>query len=106
MRRIGRGMVKAMENTAPGACKKDRDDLYGKLQNGQILGAFNEQERIVIWNWIVSAIKDSLIPSFSTFFEDVNYLEGSGECLKRLVQRLRSVIIMSALLDAFTDVNQ
>ncbi|KAB5549386.1 hypothetical protein GE09DRAFT_966245, partial [Coniochaeta sp. 2T2.1] len=106
MRRIDPGTVRAVQHTAPGACSRDREDLYRKVQSGQIFGAFGEQERQSLWAGLVSASLTRLIPSLFTFFEDVNYLEGPLESLKRLVPPCRKETISSALLRAYKDVNQ
>jgi hypothetical protein len=45
MRKVDRGTVKAFELTVPGACRADFQDLYNKVRDGKILGAFNKQER-------------------------------------------------------------
>jgi len=45
MQKVDRPIVKALELTAPGACRADFQDLYSKLRDGQIFGAFDKQER-------------------------------------------------------------
>ncbi|TAQ83758.1 hypothetical protein B7494_g7918 [Chlorociboria aeruginascens] len=75
MQKVDRATVKALELTAPGACKADFHALYGKLRSGQIFGAFDEQDREDIWSRLLSASVDSLIPSLFSFFEDLNYLK-------------------------------
>jgi hypothetical protein len=45
MQKVDQANVKALELTAPGACRADARSLYGKLQSGQILGAFSQHER-------------------------------------------------------------
>ena len=41
MQKVDRVTVKALELTAPGACKADFQALYGKVRSGQIFGAFH-----------------------------------------------------------------
>ncbi len=106
MQKIDRPTVRAVENTAPGACKKDREYLYKKVQSGEIFGAFGEQERQHLWENVLSASANCLIPSFHTFFEDLNYIEGPLESLKRLVPLSRRDAILSALQRAYKGRNQ
>ncbi|KAK3305097.1 uncharacterized protein B0T15DRAFT_554948 [Chaetomium strumarium] len=106
MQKIDRSTVKALQHTAPGCCKKDREDLWKKLQSGEIFSAFAEQERQIIWDRVLSASTTRLIPSLFTFFEDLNYLEGPLQSLKRLVPLSRKETISAALLRAYKDINQ
>jgi len=106
MRRVDSGTVKAVEGTAPGSCRKDREKLYAKLHTGEIFGEFNEQERGVMWERLLYVSTDRLIPSFSTFFEDLNWLEGPLGCLSNLVHRFPGETMNSALSRMYTGVNQ
>jgi hypothetical protein len=77
MQKVDRATVKALELTAPGACRADFQALYGKVRSGQILGAFSERDREDIWTRVLSATVDRLVPSLFSFFEDLNYLKTS-----------------------------
>jgi hypothetical protein len=98
--------VKALELKAPGACTLDRVSLWGQLQRGKIFSAFTNQEHELIWTEILSASTDRLIPSLSSFFDDVNYLQGPTDCIKALIELSPEEIVSSALERIFSDVNQ
>ena len=106
MRKVDRATVKALELTAPGACKADRDALYGQLKSGTIFGAFHEGDREEIWSNVLSVSTNRLIPSLFSFFQDVHYLEEPANCVKMLVKLSSRDTVSSALEDAFKDVNQ
>ena len=53
-----------------------------------------------------SCTTDSLVPSFYTFFEDLNYLKGPTDCVKRLMKLSPRDTVLSALEQTFSDVNQ
>ena len=74
MQKVDENSVKALECTAPGACRADARDLHKKLKAGKIFGAFNDQDREKIWAEVCRRTKDRLVPSFFTFFEDLNWL--------------------------------
>jgi hypothetical protein len=105
MRKVDRVTVKILELTAPGACRADMQTLHRQLQSGQIFGAFNEQEREIIWRQILSFFTDRLISSLYSFFEDVNYLQGPADCIRRLIELSPEDTLSSALEDCF-DVEQ
>ncbi|KAG9767157.1 hypothetical protein KCU88_g7485, partial [Aureobasidium melanogenum] len=99
--------VKELEGTAPGACRADARDLYRKLKAGKIFGAFNDQDREKIWAEVCRRTKDRLVPSFFTFFEDLNWLKGPADCVKRLIPISPDDTILYALEQyVFTGVNQ
>src|SRR5450432_3912576 len=106
MQKVDQTTVKALELTAPGACRADARVLYGLLMSGQIFSAFSQQEREAIWPIICSWSTHRLIPSFFGLFQDVNYLEGPADCIKRLIPLSRGATIFSALEGSFSDVNQ
>ncbi|KAK3939649.1 hypothetical protein QBC46DRAFT_437116, partial [Diplogelasinospora grovesii] len=106
VRKIDRPTIEALEHTAPGACEGDSKALYNKLRSGEIFAAFSERERQVTWRRVLAASVDCLIPSLSTLFEDVKYIEGPLEALKRLVPPYRKDTISSELLGAYKDINQ
>ena len=74
MRKLRRVNMKALENTAPGACRANAAELYGQVREGLVFSAFDEQEQEAIWQEVLSASRDRLIPSLSSFFKDLNYL--------------------------------
>jgi hypothetical protein len=86
MKKLDRHTVQAVELTAPGACRQDADHLYSELREGRIFGAFTEQEREAVWRQLLAVSTDRLIPSLSTFFEDVKYLRGPAASVKQLVE--------------------
>ena len=106
MLKVDRATIKALQHTAPGACKEDAEILYGKLQNGKIFSGFCEADWEAIWQRILSTSKDCLIPSFTSLFQDVNYLEGPAQCVKRLVGlSTKYNTISSALRNCFLKEN-
>jgi hypothetical protein len=98
MKKLDIETVKAVELTAPGACEQDAIMLSRNLTKGCIFKAFDERERAHIKANILALSADRLIPSLHTFFEDINFMQGPAECVKRLVSR--------SLKNYFTDVNQ
>ena len=107
MQKVDENSVKEFEGTAPGACRADARDLYRKLKAGKILGAFNDQDREKIWAEVCGRTKDRLVPSFFTFFEDLNWLKGPADCVKRLIPITPEDTILYALEQyVFTGINQ
>lgn len=107
MQKVAETDVKAIEGTAPGACRADARALYGRLKSGEIFGAFGDQDRETIWGELCRRTRDRLVPSFSTFFEDLNWLKEPVNCVKRLVHLSPRETILSALEDSlFSGVNQ
>jgi hypothetical protein len=76
------------------------------LRSGKIFGAFNEQEREAVWAIVISISSDRLIPSFYSYFEDMNYFKGPAKCVKSLIELSPRDSISSALLRAFRDGNR
>jgi hypothetical protein len=105
MQRVDRATVKALELTAPGACRADFQALYGKVRSGQILGAFSERDREDIWSRVLSATVDRLVPSLFSYFEDFNYLKNVADGVKRLFPLSPRGTVSSAIEDAFSDAN-
>ncbi|KAH7111054.1 hypothetical protein B0J11DRAFT_473541 [Dendryphion nanum] len=105
MRKVDRATVKALELTAPGACRTDFKALIGKVRRGQILGAFSEGDREAIWSRVLSATIDRLVPSLFSFFEDLNYLRIIADSVKQLFPPLPHGTVSSAIEDAFSDTN-
>ncbi|KAH7111361.1 hypothetical protein B0J11DRAFT_543704 [Dendryphion nanum] len=105
MRKVDRATVKALELTAPGACRTDFLALHGKVRCGQILGAFSERDREAIWSRVLSTTVDRLVPSLFSFFEDLNYLRIIADSVKQLFPPLPRGTFSSAIEDAFSDTN-
>ncbi|KAH7111262.1 hypothetical protein B0J11DRAFT_598641 [Dendryphion nanum] len=103
--KLDRATVKALELTAPGACRTDFKALIGKVRRGQILGAFSEGDREAIWSRVLSATVDRLVPSLFSFFEDLNYLRITANSVKQLFPPLRHGTVSSTIEDAFSDTN-
>jgi hypothetical protein len=76
--------MKAIELKAPGACQADAVELSGMVEHGLVFGAFDRVERKILWNEVLRASCDCLIPSLFGFFEDLNYLKVVSDCDKRL----------------------
>ena len=96
--------VKAVELKAPSSSRLDAAKLKGQLSNGQIFGAFSQQERDRIFTKLMSI--SGLIPSLYSFFEDFKYLEACATSVKRLVKLSPFDTVFTALDHAFEDVNQ
>jgi hypothetical protein len=105
MQKVDRATVKALELTAPGACRADFQALYGKVRSGQILGAFSERDREDIWSRVLSATVDRLVPSLFSFFEDLNYLKNVADGVKRLFPLSPDGTVSSVMEDAYSDAN-
>jgi hypothetical protein len=106
MQKLDVSTVNEVELTAPGYCEQDAFHLKRKLQRGEIFGAFSTSERERIWMNMLSVSTDRLIPSLRAFFDDVNYLQGPADCLKRLISATRGGWISKTLRREFTGVNQ
>jgi myosin heavy subunit len=106
MKKLDRHTVKAVELTAPGACRRDADQLHNDLTKGRIFGAFTEQERAAIWIELLAASTDRLIPSLFTFFEDARYLRGPAGYMKRLMKLSNDDQVSRTLKHRFTGANQ
>lgn len=65
--------------------------------------AFNADERGEIWRWLERV--DGFIPSFATFFEDVDYLRLLADCVKRLTGSKLEKAVSVHLKLLFTGVN-
>ena len=106
MRRVDRASVKAVELKAPGACRADMTRLHKQLQNGQIFSGFGEEARAEIWRGMLLVSTNRLIPSLYSFFEDVNYLQGPADNIRRLVELSPKDTISSALGKCFIETKQ
>ncbi|KAJ6437507.1 hypothetical protein O9K51_10066 [Purpureocillium lavendulum] len=106
MGRLDRATVLALELTAPGACEKDAQVLYGRVRSGEILSAFGEREREAIWTRLCSATVDCLVPSLFGLFENLKYLRVAADCMKRLVHLESKETIRSGFESAFFDTDE
>ena len=106
MQRISESDVKALESTAPGACRTDWQMLKGKVESGQIFGNFSKPIQDRLWTEMCSHSTDRLIPSFATFFDDTNWFKGPADSLRWLTYLSPHQTLYSALEDMFSDVNQ
>ncbi|KAK5525365.1 hypothetical protein LTR07_002517 [Exophiala xenobiotica] len=106
LQKVDEATVKALELMAPGACRADARTLRCQLDSGQIFGAFNGREREEIWVRVLDFTSDRLVPTFSSFFEDLNWFEHPIDCVKRLIHLGRRETIVSALGRMFSDLNQ
>lgn len=93
--------LKAIELTAPGACKREADELMRRIEGGEVFGEFNEIERKEIWDLICVKTTDRLIPSLYMFFENLKYLKGPADCMKRLVTLKQGESIRATLENTF-----
>ncbi|KAF2825068.1 hypothetical protein CC86DRAFT_246297, partial [Ophiobolus disseminans] len=106
MQRLDSFTVKKLQHTAPGYCVQDAARLYRELQQGRIFRHFQSSERESIWNNVLSVSTERLIPSLETFFDDVKYLQGPAECVKRLTGYGVGGTTLTSLKCRFTDVGQ
>lgn len=95
--------LKALELHAPGACESEARTLYGRVCAGEVLGAFNSQQRQAIWTKICYATADCLIPSLSGFFEDLKHLKLVADSVKRLLRLTSKETIRSGLELSFSN---
>ncbi|OJD27440.1 hypothetical protein ACJ73_01168 [Blastomyces percursus] len=65
---IDQHTVETLQLMAPGASSAESRKVQGLVLSGQVVSAFNEQERSAIWGRLRAV--DGLIPSLFTFFED------------------------------------
>ncbi|KAK5188863.1 hypothetical protein LTR96_010867 [Exophiala xenobiotica] len=106
IRKVDQATVKALELTAPGACTRDAETLYGQFKSGRIFGAFSEPERESIWKEVLSCSRDRLIPSLFTLFEDLKYLQDLADSVKHLLHLSPRDTVFSAFENSFSDARQ
>ncbi|KAI1382526.1 uncharacterized protein F4822DRAFT_442585 [Hypoxylon trugodes] len=94
--------LKEIQYKAPGACKSEDEELYDRVCDGELFGAFTGQERDVIWRRVRSATADCVVPSLSVFFKARTWLEGPARCLRRLVKVTKEETIRSTIEQAFS----
>lgn len=81
--RIDKNSVKVMQLRAPGVSTVDAQFLRGQILGGVIFSGFSAQERITIYRNVL-AFK-GIIPSLSTFFQDVYLLQACVNGVKWLI---------------------
>lgn len=86
MRELDPDTIQALQGMAPGACRSDYAYLWEELKDGQLLGNFTEQARAEMWSQICSVSQHTSILSLHTFFEDLKFLKGAADSLKRLLR--------------------
>jgi hypothetical protein len=69
-----------------------------------VFKAFNDHERSEIWRRLERV--DGFIPSLTTFFKDVDYLELLSDCVKRLTGGKLKKGVSEHLEQLFTGINQ
>lgn len=102
LQKLTRTDITILQSKAPGACTSHATELYGQIQSGELMGAINGRYKDGIWNRLRSHTRDRLVPSLHDFFENLKYLKGPAECMKRLVSP-NSDSIRSALEKKFTE---
>ena len=103
MAKLDRTTVMALELTAPGASAKEAKDLHSRIQSGQLLSAFSDAERQMIWSRLCAATTDCLVPSLHAYFENLKYLRVAADSMKRLLHLERKETIRAALELSFQD---
>jgi hypothetical protein len=106
MKRVDQASLKVLEFTVPGACTADAEVLWGQLMSGRIFGACSKQDREAIWIEVLSYSAGYFISSLFSFFEDLKYLQGPADCVRRLISLLSRDTVFSVLEQSFSDVNQ
>lgn len=76
MQKIDEVTIKYIELKAPGSCRADANELYGKLKQGKIFGAFSDRDREAIWSRVCTCTRDRLVPLFSKLFQGPELAEG------------------------------
>jgi hypothetical protein len=104
MGKIDHATVEALERMAPHASTADAECLRSKVLGGKVFKAFNDNERGEIWRRLERV--DGFIPSLTTFFEDVDYLEVVSDCVKRLTGPDLKNAVSEKLEELFTGINQ
>jgi hypothetical protein len=104
MQMVDQATVKALELTAPKSSQRDAQELHGQLISGQIFGAFNLQDRELIWSQLCTI--SGLIPSLFTLFEDLKYLQACAGSMTHLVEPTPRQTMRAALDNKFYGVSQ
>lgn len=80
--RLDMNTVKVVELRAPGISNSDAQILCGQVLGGAIFSSFSDQERVIIWENILTF--KGIIPSLYKFFQDIHLLEACVGGLKWL----------------------
>jgi len=104
LQKVDQVTVKALELKAPKSSGRDAQVLQGQLLSGQIFGVFSQQDREAIWSELSSI--EGLIPTLYSCFEDIKYLQGPADCIKRLIKLSPRDTVYTAMEQSFSDVNQ
>ncbi|KAK1506518.1 uncharacterized protein CCOS01_16570 [Colletotrichum costaricense] len=100
LKKIDPFTVQSVELRCPRFSAEDERVLRNAVLDGRIFGCFDESERIATWKTLRSI--ESTIPSLSTFFNDVKYLELCAKWMKRLVAIPHDgLTVQTALTKAF-----
>ncbi|PVH70499.1 hypothetical protein DL98DRAFT_436956, partial [Cadophora sp. DSE1049] len=99
-RRIDKSTVETVEKRAPGVSASDSRFLEGLVVSGAIFGDFSRKEREAIWQNILEF--RGIIPSLSTFFQDVHLLQACVNSISWLVTVPRDQTVFLALAEAYT----
>ena len=84
MAKVDLRTIRALEARSPAYSFTDAACLERRIRIGELFASFSEPEREQIW--IRLQAFPGTIPSFTTFFEDLKYLEAIADCLKSLVR--------------------
>jgi hypothetical protein len=104
LQRVGMVAVKALELWAPGSSTLDAQSLRGKILGGVAFSNFSAQERAIICENVL-AFK-GVIPSLSTFFQDIHLLEDCVAGIKLLVTVDPDQTLYTALGQSYTSRRQ
>ncbi|KAL5354914.1 hypothetical protein ACLOAV_001005 [Pseudogymnoascus australis] len=99
IQRLDKATVRALERKAPAISASDSHELSTAIFNGAIFSGFSSEERSVIWGNILKF--RGIIPSLSTFFEDILLLEACVNCIRWLVTVPSDQTLFTALGEAF-----
>jgi hypothetical protein len=99
LQKVDQVTVRALELKAPRFSTRDSQTIEGQLRSGQIFKPFTAEERQAIWELLRSF--DGLIPSLSSFSEDVKYLLACADCVRQLISASSDKTIYEALGDGF-----
>ncbi|KAL5344433.1 hypothetical protein ACLOAV_010693 [Pseudogymnoascus australis] len=99
IQRLDKATVRALERKAPAISASDSHELSTAISNGAIFSGFSSEERSIIWGNILKF--RGIIPSLSTFFEDILLLEACVNCIRWLVTVPTDQTLFTALGEAF-----
>ncbi|KAF4535056.1 uncharacterized protein LTHEOB_12861 [Lasiodiplodia theobromae] len=99
LRTIDQVTVEALQLKAPGASESDFATLQGQLASGQIFSGLSQTEREMISQRLAKV--EGIIPSFVSFFDDLNYHGDVVRCMQRLVPRSVKISTVTNFFDHF-----